>query len=299
MDPDQTTLRVFNEVTAQLAVNDSQAHERAVVRFQALGTGRVELLFRFLFLQGLRRRRRGFGFYLAESAVMASTLSILSNLRHTPHDWLDIVGPITIGLIAVWGSNTFIRLVLMPRQWSRYHKAASMLLDTVNDVDCVPSIIEVLDDRDRNTSTLAAVAFTRLANRMFEADVATLTENHIEIIRRSLTIHRSMHEYAADSRYLCAAIGLLTLRGDAKAEQPVRALLKIAGKNGLPESLVNQANACLQHLQQRDENLQQQRSLLRSSNADVPPVALLRPTNPPSDIHAEELLRQSEPGAIH
>ena len=130
---------------------------------------------------------------------------------------------------------------------------------------------------------------------MTEADIEMLSEDHIETIRSSLTMHRSLGEYACDYRYLDAAIRLLAMCSDAKAEEQVRTLLKMAPQNGLPESLVNQANALLQHLQQREENLQLQRSLLRSSSGDPAPAVLLRPAEQNAEAQAKQLVR---PGGV-
>ena len=164
MQIDEPTLCVFNEVTAQLATNDASAHEQAVARFHALGKDRGGLLFRFLHDKGASRRRRDPVILLVAciSAALA-VKTIMGALK--PHVPIPVLGCcfILIGVLAVSALNATVSRLILPGTRSQYHMAASHLMDTVNDMECLPSMIEALDYGDRNSTIIAAAAYIQIS----------------------------------------------------------------------------------------------------------------------------------------
>ena len=135
---------------------------------------------------------------------------------------------------------------------------------------------------------------TGLLRRLQPEDASALEAHHYDFLNGYL--HRqargSHSGQRGDKVFLLAVLDAYSRIGDARALQDVERIAEGNMTFFLHDSEVRSAaQRCLPHLQQIAEQIWQQRTLLRSSQASSAPNELLRPATATTDPASHQLLR--------
>lgn len=166
-------------------------------------------------------------------------------------------------------------------------------LAAFGDVRAVPPLITALEYNDKNMKAVAADALPGLLSRLQASDAFLLTPEHHAILNRVLKNDLSMKMPVA-TRLRVSVLQALQQVGDVSSLPLVAELAEGKGKAAGQPEVQRAAQECLPFLQMRAENQRLNHTLLRASDGNVTPVAmLLRPASDQSgtNLRTAELLR--------
>ena len=197
---------------------------------------------------------------------------------------------------------------------SQTQRKAVQALANFDDIRAVPCLIEALDYNDAAMQEVANEQLPGLLARMQASDADLLTKDHHTILNKVLKTNlprnksrKSFMRTAISKRFIKAILG--SSRYDSGLRMAIlQALQQVGDESSLPvveelaegngqakksPELQQAAQDCLPFLRQRAEHQQQMQTLLRASDRNLTPVAmLLHPAMPAAlDTDAAELLR--------
>ena len=161
-----------------------------------------------------------------------------------------------------------------------------------DDIRAIPCLIEALEYNDPAMQAVANDQLPLLLARMQASDAPLLTKEHHTMLnkvlklkvprKRTLTLHLRV-----------ATLQALQQIGDASSLPIVEELANGNGQAKKYPELQQAAQDCLPFLRERAEHQQQTQTLLRASDGNITPVAmLLHPAMPAASVNnAAELLR--------
>ena len=278
-------LRQFETLVADCASNDPKLLSDALSRFAALGEDRVDQLFRYLEERAYETRYR-----VLKTAFLCVGSVLIPVFMLVQYHGAD--STLAVLLIMAAMSAFCVALVVHSKSWwSRYHKSAAILLESVRDTGAASSLINALEYSDNNSAVLATATLCKIADRMDSVAASRLTAAN------RTTLRRSVARFESDEMFLQCAIRLFSLCGDEEAVNPVRRLVQHAERLHLSAPLLGQANAFLTEMAAREVARSSRSSLLRASAINDSADMLVRPTQANPEIAPEQLLRPGSTGS--
>ena len=197
---------------------------------------------------------------------------------------------------------------------SQTQRKAIQALTNFEDVRAVPYLIELLGCTDPATVAVANEQLPLLLVRMQASDASLLTKEHHTILNKvlqtnflsktgrknlmTIPISKRFFRDLSDARHYVPRLEVAILQalqqiGDASSLPVVEELAEGNGQAKKCPELQQAAKDCLPFLRERAAHQQQTQTLLRASDGNITPVAmLLHPAMPaPSTTEAAELLR--------